>query len=376
MADPALAQFFMTGVPNFARVAVNEYSALGISAVWRSISVISGTLASLPLRSLRETDGRTQKTDSFLDNPGGPGPDALTPFEWKEQVFTHLLIHGNAYLAHVFNGAGAIVGLVPFHPLAVCPEWEYAEDGKLTGRKLYRVSQLDGRLVTFDSSQMTQVMGLSLDGLRGLSIITIARSSLGTAIAGDQAAANLFGNGPLIAGMVTPEDDITEDDAKAIKADLQAKITGTENAGTIAVINRKLKFTQWQTSNADAQFLESRQYSVEDVSRWWGVPLHMLARSGAVSNWGTGIEEQNVGLGRTVLSPWAQRLDQRLSRLLPRTQWAEFDFAGLERANPEDEIRLLLEQISGGLLTVNEARAIRNLPPLAATAPPAPEVPA
>jgi phage portal protein BeeE len=106
----------------------------------------------------------------------------------------------------------------------------------------------------------------------------------------------------------------------------------------------------------------------------------MLARSGAVSNWGTGIEEQNVGLGRTVLSPWAQRLDQRLSRLLPRTQWAEFDFAGLERANPEDEIRLLLEQVAGGLLTVDEARAIRNLPPLGPASPPAapatPEVPA
>lgn len=375
MADPALAQFFMTGVPNFAGVSVNEYSALGLSAVWRSVSLISGTLASLPLRSLRETEGRTQQVPSFIDTPGGPGPDALTPFEWKEQVFAHLTIHGNAYLAHVYNGGGALVGLLPFHPLAVCPEWELDESGKLTGRKLYKVSQIDGRTVTFDSSQMTQVMGLTLDGLKGLSVITIARNSLGTAIAGDQAAANLFGNGPLIAGMVTPEDDITEDDAKQIKADLNAKMTGTENAGSLAVINRKLKFTQWQTSNADAQFLESRQYSVEDVARWWGLPLHLLARSGAVSNWGTGVEEQNTALGRSVLLPWAQRVDQRLSRLLPRGQYAEFDFAGLERANPEDEIRLLLEQVAGGLLTVDEARAIRNLPPLAAPAAPAtPEV--
>jgi hypothetical protein len=63
-------------------------------------------------------------------------------------------------------------------------------------------------------------------------------------------------------------------------------------------------------------------------------------------------------------------MEQRLSRLLggggpagPR-RFAEFDFAGLERPTPEEEIRLLIEQVKAGLLTVNEARHIRNLPPI------------
>jgi hypothetical protein len=63
-------------------------------------------------------------------------------------------------------------------------------------------------------------------------------------------------------------------------------------------------------------------------------------------------------------------MEQRLSRLLggggpagPR-RFAEFDFAGLERPTPEEEIRLLIEQVKAGLLTVNEARRIRNLPPI------------
>jgi HK97 family phage portal protein len=359
-----MAAFFSVGPQNLAGVPVNESTALGLSAVWRSVSLISGTIASLPMRTLREVEGRTEQVSSFLDNPGGPGPDSLTPFEWTEQVLAHLTIHGNAYLAHVFNGAGALAGLVPFHPLAVAPEWEKDDAGKLTGRKLFKVSQVAGSDVTFDSSQMTQIMGLSLDGLKGLSPITVGRNSLGTALAGDRATARMFGSGPLIAGLVTPEDDITEDDAKAIKADLTAKMTGTENAGQIAVINRKLKFTQWQSTNADAQFLESRQFSIEEIARWWGIPPFELMQTEKQTSWGTGIESQQRGLGRTVLSPWAQRVDQRLSRLLPRGQWVEFDFAGLERANPEDEIRLLLEQIAGGLLTVDEARAIRNLPPL------------
>ena len=372
ISDPVLADFFNVGPRNLTGVQVNELSALGLSAVWRAVSLISETIASVPLRTLRDKAGIREQVPSFLDNPGGP--DGPTPFEWTEQVLVHLLLHGNAYLAHVFNGAGAIVALTPIHPLAVTPEWQKV-DGKPTGLKEFRVTLDDGTTRTFDQTTMTQLMGKSLDGLKGLSPITVARNSLGTALAGDQTAARQFGNGAMIAGLVTPEEDVTEDEAKTIKDGLNQKIAGVDNAGQIAVINRKLKFTPWTMSNEDAQFLESRQFSVEEVGRWYGIPLHALMRSGAVSNWGTGVEEQNTALARTVLSPWAQRIEQRLSRLLSKNQFCEFDFAGLERANPEDEIRLLLEQVAGGLLTVNEARAIRNLPPLPESppAPPAPE---
>jgi HK97 family phage portal protein len=371
-----LADFFNVGPRSLTGVQVNEMSALGLSAVWRAVSLISETIASVPLRTLRDKAGIREQVPSFLDNPGGM--DGPTAFEWTEQVLVHLLLHGNAYLAHVLNGAGAIVALTPIHPLAVTPEWQKV-DGKPTGLKEFTVTLDDGSTRTFDQTTMTQLMGKSLDGLKGLSPIAVARNSLGTALAGDQTAARQFGNGAMIAGLVTPDEDVTEDEAKAIKEGLNAKIAGVDNAGQIAVVNRKLKFTPWTMSNEDAQFLESRQFSVEEVGRWYGIPLHALMRSGAVSNWGTGVEEQNTALARTVLSPWAQRIEQRLSRLLSKNQFAEFDFAGLERANPEDEIRLLLEQVAGGLLTVNEARAIRNLPPLPESAPEPPateEVPA
>jgi phage portal protein BeeE len=89
------------------------------------------------------------------------------------------------------------------------------------------------------------------------------------------------------------------------------------------------------------------------------------------TSWGQGVAEQNRGLGRFTLLGWTMRFEQRLSRLIagppgptgPR-RFAEFDFAGLERPTPEDEIKLLIEQVKAGLLTVNEARRIRNLPPV------------
>ena len=375
MSDPLLAQFFNVGLSNYAGVSVTEQSALGLSAAWRATSLISQTIASLPLRSLRDADdGTRQRVSSFLDNPGGP--DGPTQFEWTETVLVYLLLHGAAPLAHIYNGGGGLAGLTPIHPLCVEPQWETDTAGKRTGRKVFVVSLDDGTRRTFTQDQMTYVPGLSLDGLRGASVISVARNSLGTALAGDKAAGRMFGNGAMIAGLVTPEDDVTEDEAKVIKEGLNAKLSGTENAGDIAVINRKLKFQPWTMSNEDAQFLESRQFSVEEIARWFGVPPHLLMQTDKQTSWGSGVAEQNRGLARTVLAPWCNRIEQRLSRLLRGSAFVEFDLTGLERGNPEGEIELLIKQVEAGLLTVDEARRVRNLPPLPAAAqqePPATE---
>jgi HK97 family phage portal protein len=360
-----MAAYFNVGPGSYAGVSVNEQSTLGLSAAWRAVSLISQTIASLPLRSLRDsTDGTRQQVSSFLDDPATA--DGMTQFEWVEQIVAYLLLHGAAPLVHIYNGGGGLAGALPIHPLCVTPEWETDDEGKRTGRKVFQVSLDDGTRRTLTQDEMTYIPGLSLDGLHGLSVITMGRNSLGTAIAGDRAAARQFGNGAMIAGLVTPEEDVTEAEAKVIKEGLDAKITGVDNAAQIAVINRKLKFQPWTMSNEDAQFLESRMFAVEEVARWFGVPPHLLMQTDKQTSWGTGVAEQNRGLARTVLAPWCNRIEQRLSRLLPSSTKVEFDLTGLERGNPEGEIQLLLDQIAGGLLTRDEARAIRNLPPLPA----------
>lgn len=358
-----MAAYFNVGPGSYSGVSVSETSALGLSAVWRAVSLISQTIASLPLRSLRDDSaGIRQRVPTFLDNPGTA--DGMTQFEWTETVLVYLLLHGAAPLMHIYNGAGTLAGLQPVHPSCVSVDWELDAQGKYTGRKAFKVTLVDGTVKSFNQDEMTYIPGLSLDGLRGASVITYARNSLGTAIAGDRASARMFGNGAMISGLVTPEEDVDEDEAKAIKEGLDAKLTGVENAGSIAVINRKLKFTPWTMTAEDAQFLESRMFSIEEIARWFGVPPHLLMQTDKQTSWGSGVAEQNRGLARTVLTPWCNRVEQRLSRLLRGQAFVEFDLTGLERGNPEGEIELLIKQVDAGLLTKNEARAIRNLPPI------------
>lgn len=379
IGDPALAEFLGMQGTTLAGVTVNEQTAVGLTAVFRAVSIISGTIAGLPLRAYRTlADGTRQRVDGTLvdrlSGPGGP----YTQFEWVELVMVHLLLHGNAYLQHVYNGAGALVGLLPILPSAVTVRpiqtaEELAAYGGPDGayRKWFEVRLADGSSRELTCDELTHIPALGTDGIRGLSPIEAHRQALGTGIAGDRAAARLFGSGLLCGGLVSGDEGLAREDAEEAVAALKAKLAGADHAGDIAFINAQLKFTSWTIPPAEAQFIESRVHQIEEVARIFGIPPHLLGQTEKQTSWGTGVEEQNRGLARYTLMPWTTRLEQRLSLVLSRPTICEFEYAGLLQPAPEVEIPLLLQQVAGGLLTMDEARRIRNLPPIPAGAAPA-----
>ena len=357
IGNPALSEWLGLSHTTLAGVPVTERSSLGLTAVFRAVALIAGTIAGLPLKTYTERDGRRERAESFLDNPNGP--DGLTPYEWVELVLVHLLLHGNAFLGHITNGFGAVVGLEPIHPSCVT-----INPVEQPWRKEFEVSMADGSRQTFTPLDLTHIPAMGTDGLQGLSPITACRQAIGTGLAGDEAAARMFGSGMLIGGLVSSDEALSKEQAEEVKAGLKAKISGVDKAGDIAVVNASLKFTPWTMSAEDAQFIETRAHQIEEVSRIFGVPPHLLGLTEKQTSWGTGVSEQNRGLSRFCLMSWTSRVEQRLKRLLPDIQTCEFDYAGLLQGSPQEEIELLLAEVAGGLLTLNEARAVRNLPPL------------
>lgn len=366
IGDPALAEYLGLGIGTDAGVSVTEQSALGLTAVYRAVSLISGTVAGLPLKSYRtNADGTRERVDTFLDKPGGP--DGPTAFEWVEMVLVYLLLHGNAYLRHLYNGAGALIGLEIIHPSAVTVK-RVDEAWRLE----YTLSLRNGDREVLTPLDLTHIPALGTDGIVGLAPITVCRQSIGTGLAGDEAAARMFASSLLLGGIVSAA-GVTKEQAEEIKTGLQSKLAGVHHAGDIAVVNKELTFSPWAMSAEDAQFIETRLHQVEEVARIFGVPPHLIGHTSKATSWGTGIEEQNRGLARYTLAPWTTRIEQRLSRLLTRPTTCEFDYSGLLQPSPDQEVGLLLAQVAGGLLTLDEARRIRNLPPLPAAAEAAPE---
>lgn len=372
IGDPALAEFFGMAGSSLAGVSVTEESTVGLTAVYRAVSIIAGTIAGLPLRSYRTlTDGTRERVPTFLDSPSGPG-GPYTQFEWLELVMVHLLLHGNAYLQHIYNGAGAIVGLLPIPPAAVTVRpirtaEELADYGGPDGRfyKWFEIACADGSRRELTAADLTHIPALGTDGIRGLSPIQAHRQAIGTGIAGDQAAARLFGSGLLLGGLVSGDDGLSQDDAAAAAVALKERMSGVDHTGDIIFLNAALKFTPWTIPPVDAQFIESRLHQINEVSRIFGIPKVLLSEDGA-STWGSGIAELLRWMARTTFQTWTSRLEQRLSMLLTRPTTCEFDYKGLLQPSPEVEIPLLIEQLSAGILTLDEIRRMFNLPPLPA----------
>jgi HK97 family phage portal protein len=371
IADPTLAALFTPGgLVDLAGVNVGETSAMGLSALYRALSLISGTLASLPLNSWRDAgDEQREKVTSVFDEPDGP--DGQTPFEWKETAFLHQQLHGMCGALKVRTEAGGLARLPLVHPLSFRVEQPSLEeqrnlDRMPVGGVWFVVTLDDATQVKLDARDFWYAPAASLGGQVGVGLLTYARQSLATSIAADKAAAKVFSSGALISGLATPDDeglDISED-IPQIRQELNRNVLGHENAGTIALVNRRLRFTPWTMTAQQAQFLESRQFQIEEISRWTGVPPHLLMQTDKQTSWGTGVDEQNRGLSKFVLGHWAQRFEQRASRLLARPRWCEFDFAGLERPNYAVELDLDLKQVAAGVMTADEFRKKRGMAPL------------
>ena len=78
----------------------------------------------------------------------------------------------------------------------------------------------------------------------------------------------------------------------------------------------------------DAQFIESRSFQVEEVSRIYGVPPHLLGQTEKQTSWGTGVAEQNLGLSRYTLMGYTSRIESALVAVLAPAEFAEFDYKG------------------------------------------------
>lgn len=369
-----LAGLFTPGaVIDLAGLPINESNALGLSAMFRAVSIISGQLAGLPMPTYTiDQNGDPKKDRSIFDSPDGS--HGQTPFEWKETLVANALIHGRAYALVSKFAAGGVARLEALHPLCVVTreptvaEYKKAASGEgelPVGGLWHEITLADATHVKLDARDVLYIPGLATDGKNAMGLIGLAKASLQTSLAADRAARKMFTEGALIAGLATPEgeEDIT-DDVPEILRQLRAATGGHENAGKIALLSKRLKFTPWTMTATDAQFMQSRQFQVEEIARWTGVPPHLLMQTEKQTSWGQGIEQQNRALGRTVLATWAIRFEQRFSRLLANPRYVKFDFGQLERPTPEVEQNMVINLVNSGMVTPNEGRKRLGLEPI------------
>lgn len=359
LTSTALAEF-LEGHKVLSGVSVDEKTAMRLIAVFRCTELIAGTCAALPLKAYR-AGTRERVNAPILDEPH---PE-MTRFELWETAYTHLLLWGNAYLYKVRNGAGLIHELWPIAPSQVKVD-RLPATASNPGGKVFAVTDAAGTR-PYTSLDIMHIPGLGYDGRVGLSRIQHARQHLGLGMAAEEYAARFFGSGSLLSGILSTTANLTEPQADRLKARWKEKVgAGLETAHDIAVLDNGAAFSPVSVPPEDAQLLQTQNWSAGQVAMLFGLPPHAIGQVEKSTSWGTGIEQQKIGMVQFTLDPtYLTRVEQRVTKevLLNPRVYAEYTREGLLRGDSAARSAFYTAMRQIRAMSANEVRGLENMEP-------------
>lgn len=355
----------LAGSPAAAGVAVNEASAMRVTAVYACVRLIAGAIASLPLAVYRRTDdGRERvRNDLWWLLNEQPCPTVSAAVFW-EYLLAQMLLSGDA-LAEIERGrGGAIRGLIPLDSRAVGIR-------NVSGRLRYEFCR-DGQWLGRDQDDILHIPGFGFDGTRGMSVIRhAAREAIGLALAAEAFSSRFFASGahPDVALKVPGK--MTQEQIDNLRRIWASKYGGAHNASLPIVLTEGTDLKEVTLSAQDSQLIEARRFQVADIARAFGVPPHMVGETDKSTSWGSGIEQQGIGFVQYTLAPHLNRIEQEINRKCFRTErlFVEFNVEGLLRGDSKARAEYYTRALGGtqnpAWMTPNEIRRLENLPPLA-----------
>lgn len=344
------------GATTASGVSVNEEKAIGLSAVYSAVRVISESLAVLPLQVFKRTSkGRDLMYDHPLYRILHDEPNTYqTAFTWRETGAAHQCLWGNAYSYIQRDALGRIFGLIPIEPSWMEPKLDTKRN------KIFYV--LNGKDV-IEQSNIIHTPALSFDGIKGKSPVQLARESYGLAFAQETYGAKFFGNGANLNGVITHPGKISEKALKNLQASWNKKYGGIDNAQKTAILEEGMKLEKMSVPPEEAQFLESRKFQINEVARWFRIPPHLLADLDRATF--NSVEQLDIGFIKYSLSPWLKRWEQELNRKLltedeKKDHYIEFNVEGFLRGDVKTRTEYYSKMIASRVLNPNEVRRMEN----------------
>lgn len=341
-------------------INVTEISAMNCSVVNACVRVISDPIGFLPLHIYEQMPGdRRIATEhplyTLLHNAPNPWMTATT---FRQLLQSHLLTFGNAYSEVTRrSGSGEVIRMVPIDPRTVTPKF----DGS---RKWFEIRQKNGSNVEKSDQQIWHMAGLGFDGVKGYSVIEMARESIGLAQAMEQYGASFFGNGGRVPYLLKhPNNFKTEADFDRFKAQWNAAYGNAAAWHAVPMLTGGLEYEQIGMNPEDAQLLSSREFQIQEIARWYKVSPHKLADLSRATF--SNIEHLNIEFLTETLSYWLKLWEQSiwlslLSDKDKKRYYAEFNSDAILRGDAKTTAEALSSQVQNGLLTPNEGRKLYN----------------
>ena len=348
---------------------VNHDSAMGLSTYYACLNRLSVDLAKLPCILYRRlpNGGKERATDHPLYALLHDAPNRdMTPITFIQTVQHFGPSWGSGYAEIERDGTGRPLALWPIHSSRVDPR----RDGN--GNLFYRVWVNDIRkgmsYIPIDSEDMFHIPGLGPNGIGGYSVLRLAAESLGLSLAAQKFGASFFGNGAHANGVLMHPGKLKKEAKDYLRQSWQELHGGADNAHKTAILEEGMKFEKITIPPEEAQMLQTRQFQVEDVCRWFSVPPSKIGHLPNAKGWAT-VEATNLDYLTDAIMPWAVRWKQEITRKLlsPKERgqyFAEFLYDALLQVDTAARGEFYTKMIGIGALNVNEIREKENMNPV------------
>ena len=351
----------LRGSQSVSGETVTEETALTYSAVFNAVALYSGTISTLPLHLFRK-DGKNKILADDMPlfwvlylkaNP------YMTALALRETMMAHVLLWGNAYAEIVRDRMGQIVELWPIAPNRVKPEME-------NSKLVYRI-RVDSEEITLPREKILHIPGLGFDGFVGYSVVAMARKSLGLGMALETFGSKYFGTGMHPSAILTHPGQLK--DPKSFREAVSTVYGGLGNAQQLMVLEDGMKFEQISIPVEDSQFLESRQFQIPEIARWFNLPPHKLKdlTKSSFNN----IESEQISFVTDSVLPWLVRFEQNYNiQLLYTNQrkaenlYFKHNVEGLLRGNAESRGNFYKALFNVGAISINEIRSKEDMDPI------------
>lgn len=316
---PKLYSLLTGGMPAWSGETVSLQSALNHSVVWACNRLISETQGATPLNMLQQKNGAKQLA---VDHPmfsalrNAPN-DEQSAMSFQETRTSHTALEGNGFAQIVRrSGTNTAIQLLPLDPGQVRIEREKTGQKRLVYLVKYNVDGVAGNnektyTVTPGVPQdILHIRGLGWDGLRGHSVIQMARQSIGTSLSVERNVGRFYANGGRVPYHLEMAKRFKDDDAfDKFRVDWEKAYSQPHK---VPILENDTKLIQDGLSAVDSQMLETRLFDIHEICRWFLVSPHLVGDLSRATF--SNIEQLALEFVKVTMQPWYTRWEQDMWR--------------------------------------------------------------
>ena len=330
------------------------------------VAFLARNVADLGLQVFRRTSDtdRQRVTDHPFARLLASPMEGVVPYRFKETLVSDLCIYDTYYAVKLRTPRG--LQLLRLNPEWVTPN----DDGTWWASRTYTVQGTRGKIV-MDREQLLIIHGYNPDDAKaGLPPMESLRQLLMEEYEAARYRRSMWRGGARMSGIISRPLDAPEwsdTAAERFRQEWQTRYarSGSDEGGT-PILEDGMTFQQVSFSAEQAQYIEARKLTREEVAASYHVPPPMVGilDHATFSN----ITEQHKNLYQDTLGPWLTLIKEELeAQLLPEFAgsgdlYCEFNLQAKLRGTFEEQASQLQTAIGGPWMTRNEGRARVNLP--------------